>query len=119
MPDGERWNGSPAQRAEVDYRAVAPTRRSTLREVVYGVLQLLNVLILAPLVLGGVVMLLAPFPEISALLEPGPVAFTQWSFYRGTPKISAALFFGTVLGGLVFVATVPRVLNLAITPDKI
>jgi hypothetical protein len=32
---------------------------------------------------------------------------------------SAILFFGSLLIGLVFVGTVPRLLNLAIAPDKV
>jgi non-ribosomal peptide synthetase-like protein len=120
VPGGERWHGSPAQRTDVDYRAVAPSNCGTLRRAIYTVLQLLNVLFLyLPLVVGGVGMLFAAFPRFKALLAPGPVAFTSWTFYGDALAVSFVLFFGIVLVGLLVVVTVPRVLNLAIKPDKV
>jgi non-ribosomal peptide synthetase-like protein len=120
VPDGERWHGSPAQRTEVDYRTVDPTNCGTLRRTVYAVLQLVNVLVLyLPLVIGGVGMLFAAFPRFKALLGSAPPAFTSWTFYRDALAVSFALFFGIVLVGLLVVVTVPRVLNLAIKPDKV
>jgi non-ribosomal peptide synthetase-like protein len=99
VPAGERWHGSPALRTEVDYRLVDKTHLSTPRRAVYGALTLLHVLVVTlPLGIGGIAVLLAQFPEISALLEPGPLAFARWSFYRDALTISAALFFGAVLG---------------------
>ena len=54
VPAGERWHGSPAQRTEVDYRAVDPMPCGTLRRTVYGVTQLLNMLVVyLPLAIGG------------------------------------------------------------------
>ena len=120
VPDGERWHGSPAQRTEVDYRAVDPTDCGTPRRAVYTVLQLLSVLVLSlPLVIGGVGILLAGVPQLAALLDSGPLTFTSWTFYRHALATSFVLFFGSVLVGLLFVVTVPRVLNLAIKPDKV
>jgi non-ribosomal peptide synthetase-like protein len=120
VPDGQRWYGSPAQRTEVDYRAVGPTGCGTLRRAVYAVLQLLSVLVLyLPLAIGGVAMLLTEAPHLAALLNSGPLAFTSWTFYRDALAASFVLFFGVALVGLLFVVTVPRVLNLAITPDKV
>jgi non-ribosomal peptide synthetase-like protein len=120
VPDGERWHGSPAQRTEVDYRAVAPTDCGTLRRAVYTVLQLLNVLFLyLPVAIGGVGMLFAAVPQFKALLGSGPLAFTSWTFYGDALAASFVLFFGTVLVGLLLMVTVPRVLNLVIKPDKV
>ncbi|MGH4007036.1 MAG: Pls/PosA family non-ribosomal peptide synthetase [Pseudonocardiaceae bacterium] len=120
VPDGQRWHGSPAQRTEVDYRAVDPTGCGPLRRVVYTVLQLLTVLFLGLPLVGSVsVMLLAEFPQLIALLGAEPLAFTSWTFYRGALTASFVIFFGSVLAGLLFVVTVPRVLSLAIKPDKL
>jgi non-ribosomal peptide synthetase-like protein len=121
VPGGERRHGSPAQqRTEVDYRAVDPAGCSTLRRAVYTVLQLLNVLVLhLPLAIGAVLTLIAEVPQLSALLGSGPLAFTSWTFYRDALVASFVLVFGTVFVGLLFVITVPRVLNLAIKPDKV
>ncbi|HYZ08342.1 MAG TPA: Pls/PosA family non-ribosomal peptide synthetase [Pseudonocardiaceae bacterium] len=120
VPDGQRWHGSPAQRTEVDYRAVDPTDGGARRRAGYTVLQLLNMLLLGlPLAIGGLAMLFVAFPEIDALLSSAPPAFTSWTFYREALEVSFALFFGAALLRLLVAVTVPRVLNLAITPDKV
>jgi non-ribosomal peptide synthetase-like protein len=120
VPDGERWHGSPAQRTEVDYRTVDPTDCGTLRKVVYTVLRLLKVLTLyVPLAIGGGAILLAEVPQLAALRGSESPAFTSWTFYGDALVASFVLFFGSVLVGLLFVVTVPRVLNLAIKPDKV
>jgi len=120
VPDGQRWHGSPAQRTEVDYRAVDPTDCGTLRRAGYSVLQLLNLLLLnLPLAIGGLALLVVAFPEIDALLGTAPPAFTSWTFYLDALAVSFVLFFGAALVGLVLAVTVPRLLNLAITPDKV
>jgi non-ribosomal peptide synthetase-like protein len=103
----------------VDYRAVDPTGGSTLRKAVYSGLQLLNVLALLPLAIGGVIMLFTEVPQLAAILASGPLAFTSWTFYGQALAASFALFFGSALVGLLFVVTVPRVLSLAIKPDAV
>ncbi|MGH3907910.1 MAG: Pls/PosA family non-ribosomal peptide synthetase [Pseudonocardiaceae bacterium] len=120
VPDGQRWHGSPAQRTEVDYRVVGPTDCGTPRRAVYSFLQLLNLLLVGlPLAIGGLALLLVVFPELDALLGSAPPAFTSWIFYLDALEVSFVLFFGSTLLGLLVAVTVPRLLNLAITPDKV
>jgi non-ribosomal peptide synthetase-like protein len=120
VPDGERWHGSPARRTEVDYRAVGPAGCGTLRRFTFPVLQLLFMLVVsAPLGIGGLALLFAAVPQFAALLDSGTLDFTGWTFYRDALTVSSMLFFGAVLGGLLFLVTVPRVLSLAIKPDKV
>ena len=52
-------------------------------------------------------------------MAEGVGAVAGWTFYRDALAVSFVLFFGSVLVGLVIVMTVPRLLNLAITPDKV
>ncbi|MEU2789873.1 Pls/PosA family non-ribosomal peptide synthetase [Streptomyces sp. NPDC007100] len=121
VPAGEHWHGSPAQRTEVDYRtlAAADGGRGTPRAA-YSLLQLLTTLfVYLPLAIGGVSMLLAEVPRLAALLETGPLAFTTWSFYGEALVTSLALFSGALLAGLLVVATVPRLLHLALEPGKV
>ncbi|HET9254370.1 MAG TPA: Pls/PosA family non-ribosomal peptide synthetase [Pseudonocardiaceae bacterium] len=119
VPGGERWHGSPAQKTEADFQAVDPTGCGTLRRVVYTAVQLLIVLVVGlPLAAGGGIMLLAEVPQIAALLGP-ELAFTSWTFYRDALVASIVLFFGAVLTSLLLVIPIPRVLNLAIKPDKV
>jgi non-ribosomal peptide synthetase-like protein len=119
VPAGERWHGSPAQRSEVDYRLVDPTDCGTWRRVVYSSLQLLRVLaVTLPVAVGSVAVLLTVVPWIAAL-DIGPPAFTSWRFYRDALATSFVLYFGLGLLMLLQIATVPRVLNLLIKPDKV
>jgi non-ribosomal peptide synthetase-like protein len=118
-PAGERWHGSPARRTEVDYRAVGPTRCGTPRRVVYSSLQLLKTLLVTvPLGVGIVATLLTAVPWLAAL-DAAPAALTSRTFYRDALALSFVLYFGFGLVGLLVVVTVPRVLNLAIKPDKV
>jgi len=120
VPAGERWHGSPGQRAEVDYRGVDPARCGSLRRAAYAVLQLLNMLVLGvPLVVGGLAILLAEVPQLNALVDAAPLALTSWTFYRDALIASVVLFFGLLLVGLLVVVTVPRVLSRANRPGKI
>ena len=120
VPEGERWHGSPAQRTEVDYRAVEPTNCGVLRRVGYTVMQLLNVLVVyLPLGIGGLIVLLQSVPQLSALLDPGSSGDHDLVVLRHALVVSLVLFFGAFDLRLLFVMTVPRLLNLAMTPDKV
>jgi non-ribosomal peptide synthetase-like protein len=120
VPAGERWHGSPAQRSETSIRPIDARNVTTARRVVFSTVQLLNLLLLGtPLAFGGIAMLLVQFPQLAPLVGEGSVSLTSWTFYVDALVISGALFFGAVLVGLVFVGTVPRLLNLFITPDKV
>jgi non-ribosomal peptide synthetase-like protein len=119
VPAGERWHGSPAQRTEVDYR-VAPAGCTTLRRATYGVLQLLVALLVGlPLVFGGIAVVLLEFPKLAVLLESRALAFTSTIFYVDALIGASVLFFGLLLVGLVLVATVPRLLSVAIRPGRV
>ena len=115
VPDGEHWHGSPAQRADVDYRAVGPAGCGAWRRTTHSALQLLAVLLVyVPLAVGGVGILLAEAPQLTAVLQPGPTALTDWMFYVRAVAASL-LFFAAVPFGLLFQATVPRLLSRTIT----
>jgi non-ribosomal peptide synthetase-like protein len=120
VPTGERWHGSPAQRTETDQPAVAARDVGTGQRVVFATVQLVNLLLLGtPLVFGSAFLAVRRVPELAPLLDSAPVSLTSWTFYRDALVVSAVLFFGAVLVGLVSVGTVPRVLNLFIKPDKV
>jgi non-ribosomal peptide synthetase-like protein len=120
IPAGERRHGSPAtQRTAADYRAPPAAAPGRSRKVVYSLVELLPGLLVPPLLFGilvGIVPLMAGRPHFAA---PGPMPFLHWSYYTDALMASAILFFGSLLIGLAFVATVPRLLNLALGPDKV
>jgi non-ribosomal peptide synthetase-like protein len=117
VPGGQSWHGSPAEPAEVDYRMAEAAACGTVRRAVYPALQLLAMLALyLPLLFGAVDVVLA-MPQFHALTAS--LDFTSWGSYLDALVVSFVLFFGIVLAGLLFVCTVPRVLGLAIKPDKV
>jgi non-ribosomal peptide synthetase-like protein len=119
VPGSEHWHGSPAQRTETDYRTVDRTDCGTVRRACYISMQLLQVLFLyLPLTIGGVSLLLTTFPKLDGTLDSASLGLTSWTIFRDALVASFVLCFGAVLVGLVFVGTVPRMLALAITPDK-
>ena len=120
VPDGERWHGSPAQRTEVNYQSVEPTKCGALRRVGYTLIQLLSVLVVyLPLGISGLIVLLQWVPQLRVLLEPGTQGVTTGAFYIHALVVSLVLFFGGLIFALVYVMTVPRILNLAVRPDKV
>ncbi|HEX2289690.1 MAG TPA: Pls/PosA family non-ribosomal peptide synthetase, partial [Pseudonocardiaceae bacterium] len=120
VPDGQRWHGTPAQRSDVDYRAVDPTRCGTFRRVFYSLAQLITAVgVTGPLMMALIVTLLEELPWLAALIGPGQDALTTGALYRDALVVSLVLFFGGVLAGLGYVVTIPRLLNLALKPDTV
>ena len=119
VPAGQRWHGSPAQRTELDYLRVAPARCGTLRRVGYALLGLLGaVFVVGPSLVTVVYVALAVMPELPTLLDPDFAVASGW-FYRDALILSSLLFFVMIVVGLAFAFTVPRILSLAIKPDKV
>ncbi len=109
VPAGERWHGSPAQRADVNYLRVPPARVSTLRRAVAGTLTLLVILfIYVPLLEGGLDLLSV---WVSSRVETGLVIRAL--------AISFVLFFGVMLLGLLAIGIVPRALGRFLKPDTV
>jgi len=109
VPAGERWHGSPAQRADVNYMRVPPARVSTLRRAVAGTLTLLVILfIYVPLLEGGLDLLSV---WVSSRVETGLVIRAL--------AISFVLFFGVMLLGLLAIGIVPRALGRFLKPDTV
>jgi non-ribosomal peptide synthetase-like protein len=120
VPDGQRWHGSPAQRTQLDYLRVTPTNCGTLRRVSFGLSMLFVVFfVYIPLTVGGFYMLLTLVPALAKLLGPGTGEITSPDLYIDALDLSLVLFFCFGIIGLVIVFTVPRLLNLAIKPDKV
>ncbi len=120
VPAGEHWHGSPAERTEVDYRTVAHAPRSAVRRVVFTLVQLVNVLVVSlPLGFAALRVLFVEVPLLAQLVDSGSAAFQTWEFYAECLVASAVLFLGLTLVGLVFVVTVPRLLNLTIAPGRV
>ncbi|TQM14752.1 Pls/PosA family non-ribosomal peptide synthetase [Pseudonocardia kunmingensis] len=119
VPAFENWHGSPAERTGADYREVPARRVRTWRRVSYSLVQLLTLLVVyLPLGIGGVTIVFFEVPRLATLLGPGPLALTTWLLYVEALAASLVLFLGSLLLGLLVIGTVPRVVNLVLTPEK-
>ena len=120
VPEGECWHGSPAQPAEANYRRIRPAACGTLRKVSYSVTQLLNRLVLGgPLVISIAVEASTEIPLLASLAGPTNADIGSWTFYHDALAVSFVVFLGGLLLRLLLVLSVPRVLNLAIKPDRV
>ncbi|MFF4759231.1 Pls/PosA family non-ribosomal peptide synthetase [Streptomyces sp. NPDC001292] len=120
VPAGERRHGSPAQPTSVDHIRVEPTRCSTLRRAAFGVTSLLQLFLLyLPFGVGGVYMLFSEVPALRGRLDAGTTLSTVPELLTDTLAVSAVLFFGAVVVGLALLFMVPRLLSLAVKPDRV
>ncbi|MET0190091.1 MAG: Pls/PosA family non-ribosomal peptide synthetase, partial [Pseudonocardia sediminis] len=120
VPAGQTWHGSPARRADVDYRTVAPVRCGPLRRGLYAAGQMLwALLFFVPLLTGGLDLLLADLPRTGIPLFNAALDPTGWVFWAEAAATTSGLLFGGLLVGLVVVKVVPAMLNRLITPEKI
>jgi non-ribosomal peptide synthetase-like protein len=120
VPAGERWHGSLAERTRVDFRTVGPVRCGNVRRAVYGLMQLLAVVLLyLPMIAGGVAIVLAVFPRLSAFVDAWVTAHGVLGIVAEALGGSILLVLGSVVGGMLVVATVPRLLALALRPDRV
>jgi non-ribosomal peptide synthetase-like protein len=120
VPNGERRCGSPArQRTKVDYRRVDPAECGDLRKIAYSAFLLLNGFVISAFLVSALTVLIPAIAERLHFVAPGAWGFSHWTFYGDALIISLLLFVGSILLGLIYVVTVPRLLNLAIKPDKV
>jgi non-ribosomal peptide synthetase-like protein len=120
VPAGEHWHGSPACPADVDYAAVEPAPCGTVRRATHAGVQLLTALLVyLPLGLGGTSIVLAEFPMLEGLLDTSGTAFLSGTFYREALVASAVVFVGGILVAFLGATAVPRLLDLAVRPDRV
>ncbi|MCB5292667.1 Pls/PosA family non-ribosomal peptide synthetase [Arthrobacter sp. SO3] len=114
VPDGQTWHGSPAERTSTDYRRVPPADCGTRRRVIFSLLQLFNRLVL---VVPVAVLGLAAF--LPAYLDTGHLQLGAGTFFVEVMASTLLVFLAGVIGGLIFVLTVPRLLNVFLKPGKV
>lgn len=121
IPAHESWHGTPARPGAASYRlddttsqhAAAMSQR-TVRRFGYGAAQVAFTVFVVMPVAGGLIEALFTSSPLMWLLDRG-LAPTGGQFFLATMALCAVLFFGALAAGLLFVATVPRVLALGLT----
>ncbi|MDT7673535.1 MAG: hypothetical protein QOD82_1437, partial [Pseudonocardiales bacterium] len=119
VPAGETWHGCPAEPAPTDYRTCPPTRCGTARKVIYTLLQLFVLLLTGTVGLAVAAIAITDIPALNGVLTAGRTSLGSSNFYVAVLVISTVLFVGGTILGLLVVLTVPRLLHLFITPDKV
>ncbi|MGW2746197.1 Pls/PosA family non-ribosomal peptide synthetase [Streptomyces sp. NPDC001450] len=120
VPDGEHWHGTPGQPTEVDHVRVAPAKCGTARRTWFGLVSLLQLFFLyIPLAVGGMYMLFTTIPAIGKRLGPDTTSLTWSELISDSLALSLVLFFGFLVLGVVALFSVPRLLSVAIKPDRI
>ncbi len=121
VPAGERRQGTPAeQRTEADLQSVEPAPGGARRSATYAAMELMTLLgLYLPLAFGGAFLLATDVPPFGTLFGSSPADITTWTFLSDALIGSLILVFGGIAVGLLVVGTVPRLLNLAIKPDKV
>ncbi|GAA2274714.1 hypothetical protein GCM10010145_51630 [Streptomyces ruber] len=119
VPAGQSWHGSPAQRCATEYGTVPPARCTTWHRLSYSTAQVLAALLLyVPLTIGGAGLVTAEFPRLGAFTETGGSTVFSWAFLVDALLVSFVVYFGSLLVGLVLLATLPRLLHLPLRPDR-
>jgi non-ribosomal peptide synthetase-like protein len=120
VPVAQRWHGSPAQRTDLNYLRVSSKPYGAFRRFRFSAATLFCVFFLyLPLIEGGAFLLLTAVPMLGQVLDPRTDTITSPGLYANALVISLVLFFGSVLLGLLAVATLPRLLNVFVKPVKV
>ncbi|MGK3941055.1 Pls/PosA family non-ribosomal peptide synthetase [Streptomyces caeruleatus] len=120
IPAGERWHGSPARPTDVDHVRVPAARCTTARRAGHGLATLLQTLLVyVPIGIGGTLLVLDLVPALDPLLEPDARELASASYYAQALVLSLALFAACVVVGLAGVTLLPRLLHLALRPDRV
>lgn len=120
VPDGEHWHGSPAQPTQTEYVRVPPAKCGAFRRAWFALVTLLQLFFLyIPLFVGGTYMLFTAVPAIGKRLDPETAVLSRSQLITDALALSAVLFLGFLVLGLVVLYTVPRLLHLTVTPDRV
>ncbi|HEX4253096.1 MAG TPA: Pls/PosA family non-ribosomal peptide synthetase [Pseudonocardia sp.] len=119
VPAGASWHGVPAEPTTTNYRVIEPVRMRAIRRFLFSTVQLVAMLVVAPVVSGVVVTLLTAIPVVATFFDPTRLSFVGSRFYLSMLAISAIVFFGFTLLGLLAMVTLPRLLTPLVRPGKI
>ena len=118
IADGKHFHGSPAQETKSNYCPIDRRRCTSVRRALYSAFQLLSVFTLAVPV--PVLILNYWYPYFSQYSEGPSLSVVSWTsgLVPLMLLVSSALFFGSLLVGLVGVYLVPRLMYLFLKPNK-
>ncbi len=120
IPAGEHRQGSPAQhQTTTDYRDVPAMKCGTVRKVIYSLITLLPMLLVLSISFSAIILLVYLLTDRPHFAQQGSMPFAHWGLYVDALLVSAVLFLVSLVSALVFIGTVPRILNRALEPGKV
>ncbi|MDT7642747.1 MAG: hypothetical protein QOC83_7035, partial [Pseudonocardiales bacterium] len=118
VPAGASWHGVPAEPTTTNYRTVEPARVGSVRRFLFGLAQLVATVVVVPVISGVVITLLTAIPLVADYFDPAKLQLTGARFYLSMAAISAIVFFGFTLLGMLAIVTLPRLLSPMIRPGR-
>ncbi|MEU8001477.1 Pls/PosA family non-ribosomal peptide synthetase [Catellatospora sp. NPDC049111] len=119
VPAGESWQGMPAQPGHAGLGTVEARDCGWLRKTTYTGVKVANlVLARGPLVFGVLVGVVTQTPMLRRIADGRPFSIAGF-IYLYLVLASAVLFVGGLLLALLSIVTIPRLLNLMITPGRV
>jgi len=120
VPDGQRYQGSPAQETTVNYNSLPPLPVSGFRRVLFSLLQLVVVFGVAPL-LPALLYLISPALTklVGDTIGTDTLGLDLPASLGVAFGVSLVLYAGTLLVGLVGIGLLPRLANLFLRPGQI
>ncbi|MGQ0483558.1 MAG: Pls/PosA family non-ribosomal peptide synthetase [Pseudonocardia sp.] len=117
VPAGQTWHGCPAEQTSTSYRTCPELPGRQWRKVVYTLFQLFTIFVVAPAGLALAVLVLPKIPPLTQLYNT-PALLGSPVYYLVVVAVALTLFVLGLAGGLLFIATVPRLLHRMMKPDK-
>lgn len=121
IPAGRRYHGSPAVETATNFDTVAPQPCGSARRALYATGQLATLVLIAmPLpvfILQQLAIYFAGYVD-DVLADPSGAQATPAELALQVLPISAAVYFGSLLIGLAAIFTLPRIVNLVLTPER-
>ena len=119
IPAGKSWHGSPARPTDTDFSGVAPARCGGVRRFAYSLVQLFNLLVLTPVAATAGLWVLQKISYVSDIVGPGPLAAERGGFYLEQLALSGIVLFGGMILGLLYVASVPRLMRRLLLTGRV
>jgi non-ribosomal peptide synthetase-like protein len=120
VPEGECWHGTPAVPCQDNYRLVSELSPRPIRGILFGLWTILTPVLLSGLVLTITWILIHAFPVVGRpLLGEERLAWETWPLNVIVLGVTLLLVPIGLVTGLLFVVTVPRLVNMLLKPGRV
>ncbi|HEY4615615.1 MAG TPA: AMP-binding protein, partial [Citricoccus sp.] len=120
VPEGEVWHGTPAEPTTDTYRHVPEVAPRPWRGIVFGLWVIITPVLLSAPLFTVVWIVLHSFPVIGGpLMGAEQLPWDAWPYNALVLAASLALIPVGIVTGLMWVFTIPRLINRLVTPGRV